>query len=226
MKQHRDSWPAGAAILLATGLGAWSPGVASATVVVFDNSALTFKWSPTIPGGGEGAALDPTMPPELQAQWHGPHTFGWGSDFHWSSSAVVPEIIDGASTALGTQTFHYVTDSGGWTFTATKTFLPGDTVGPGENWQTVTTMGATSDSIPGYYDWFLGTSAYTGIRFDFEGGTHFGWIRLAINNRVYQPIAWAYETEADTPVTIVPAPWAPGFLVAGASVFLARPRRR
>lgn len=65
--------------------------------------------------------------------------------------------------------------------------------------------------------------AYVGVRTKIAGQWHYGWILFADYDT---PLAWAYETEANTPIAIpVPTPSAGLVLIAAAGVLVPRRSR-
>ncbi len=77
-----------------------------------------------------------------------------------------------------------------------------------------------------------GEPAYGGLRFDIGGNTHYGWVKLMDRGEGLTGAAiyiqeYAYETEPDTPIRIIPEPSVAGLLGTGALLlFLERRRTR
>ncbi len=74
-----------------------------------------------------------------------------------------------------------------------------------------------------------GVTAYGGLRFEINGNTHYGWVRLrdlnlgALGGGFVQE--YAYETEPDTPIRIIPEPSVVGLLGTGALLLFIERRR-
>jgi hypothetical protein len=97
---------------------------------------------------------------------------------------------------------------------------PGATIGPD-----------TSDWIDfGYLDSFRGTRGYTGVVFDIPGGSpHFGYldIGMAADRSSLTVYGGAYESLANTPITIpIPEPGSLLLLAGGAAGLAAWRRKR
>jgi hypothetical protein len=80
-----------------------------------------------------------------------------------------------------------------------------------------------------YSGYWSGRDAFVGLRFQYGGETHYGW--MEINNYVGvaagQVLGWAYETRPDTPIFAgaVPEPSTLSLLLAcGAALWLVRKR--
>ena len=52
----------------------------------------------------------------------------------------------------------------------------------------------------------LGDPPLIGFRTETSGQFQYGWIELGIRGPHYQPIRWAYQTELNTPITVIPEP--------------------
>lgn len=211
---------------VAAALAIFSGEIASATISVFDDADLSFKWEVGVPPFIPGTFLDPTLPAAAQTGLTGPHSFGWSHGLVTSSDMIVSQDMSTRSgtgrVVRGTQTFTYTTSAGPWTFTAMKTFNVGDSIGSGQDWQFVSSLGAQGFSIGD--QWFLGPAAYVGLQFNLADGTHYGWVHLTLESTGYQPSAWAYETLPNTAAAVVPAPGAQ--LMVAALGFAASRRKR
>jgi hypothetical protein len=66
-----------------------------------------------------------------------------------------------------------------------------------------------------------------GFRTETNGQFQYGWIELGVRGPHYQPIRWAYETAANTPITVIPEPASVHVLLCvllvAASLRLVRP---
>jgi hypothetical protein len=95
--------------------------------------------------------------------------------------------------------------------TPARTFLPGESVGTDADWTNRAdhywTTIADGD-MP-----LLGDPPLIGFRAETDGQYQYGWIELGLrpfdapySGLQYQPIRWAYETELNTPITVIPEP--------------------
>lgn len=214
---------------------------AMGTVVTFDNSDSTFIWTGNGRRGIAGSLFDPTLAPSAQqsatftarqlasvVQLGGGSTFV-GGDGIGASSAIrlarneTPVIVSGP--ALGQQT----------EFRPATTFAPGQQVSQNANFESSIDTAYFNISL-GRHN-FLGDHAFIGFRVLLDDGLpHFGWIELEFRESpvavgppplstrfMYQPVRWAYESEPNTPITVVPGPGAAAFAIVG---ILAGRRRR
>jgi hypothetical protein len=88
--------------------------------------------------------------------------------------------------------------------TPAKTFLPGESVGPDADWANRAdhywTTIADGD-MP-----LLGDPPLIGFRAKTNGQYQYGWIDLGLSGPNYQPVRWAFETELNTPITVIAEP--------------------
>lgn len=219
---------------------------ATAAPVVHDNSSATFVWTGNGSIGIPGGLFDPTLPPnQQQSEAFGPRQLATVVNLGGGGSGVV--FADGITTASSIRLARNLTttivngpDVGQQTlFRHATVFSVGAQVGPASNFEAINTFVPT-----GYFnvrlgqDNFLGQRAFVGFRVILNDGLfHYGWIELdyrespvaigppPLSTRfMYQPISWAYETEPNTPITVVPGPMGAGVCVA-AAVFALRRRR-
>ena len=78
-----------------------------------------------------------------------------------------------------------------------------------------------------YTGYWSGRDAFVGLRFQYEGQTHYGWMEIANNvgTASGQVLGWAYEIRPDTPILAgeVPEPGTPALLLLfGAAFWLVR----
>jgi hypothetical protein len=204
--------------------------IARSDIVVFDNSDGTFFWEQGYVGYSTGTFLDITQP-ATQSGERLPNTFGsWFSvgegTPHWNIASirgdgparVVAEdeptvLIDETGTA---QDFYFVRELG-----------IGDIVAPDMNFATrpPTFVGNSYTNPDTYVP--IDLPAYIGVSFEIDSATHYGWILVEWANNDYdhpvRPLAWAYETDANTPIRI-PGPG--GLTLLGLAAVLGPRRRR
>lgn len=180
------------------------PGHAAADVIVFDNSNITFQWTPTIDVGQIklGSFLDITQPAELQTGSEGPGKIGYLVASPTSSKSLVPYSIFGdldGKIAKGDPVF-----IGDDTFLPAKVFQVGDSVGTDVYSLSGDVIAFSfANQIP-----LLGDRAIVGIQLTKADGVHFGWIEVTLISQplggpMYQPTAWAYETEPGVPAIVL-----------------------
>jgi hypothetical protein len=80
-----------------------------------------------------------------------------------------------------------------------------------------------------YQGHWSGVDGFVGLRFQYAGATHYGWMEIANSENVAsgQVLGWAYETRPDTPIFAgaVPEPSTLSLLLlSGAAFWLARKR--
>jgi hypothetical protein len=70
-----------------------------------------------------------------------------------------------------------------------------------------------------YTGYWSGRDAFVGLRFQYGGQTHYGWMEIANNAGTAsgQVLSWAYETRPDTPILAgaIPEPSTSALLTAG-----------
>jgi hypothetical protein len=195
---------------------------ARAEVVVFDNTDGTFDWRlGTIDIDGTfypGTFLDITKSAAEQTGERRAGTIGqWYRPNNASDAPAIRSLIgeDGVRTAKTTDTVRITWNDQFFFVKPTRDYAPGESVSVSDNWKLEST-----------YFWHLpfsislkvgspaiGNPAYVGVRVKMpDDQWRYGWILFS----EYQfPMAWAYETEPNTPIQIpVPAP-------AGAAMCLA-----
>jgi hypothetical protein len=182
---------------------------APAEVVHYDNSHGDFAWVPDTPGGTFNY-FDPTQPPTQTGQqtpfglFHTnlfPETSGGVAV---NSIAPDPEPPKRIAIAVGDSFTVQSGEGGHATVTPATTFLPGETVGPDAVW----TYQADLDFVTyiGGRTSLLGDPPLIGFRTETNGQYQYGWIELGVRSPPYEPIRWAYETELNTPITVIPEP--------------------
>lgn len=210
----------GAASVLASSAGA--------NLITFDNSSLTYRWQMHVISFTQGNYLDVLQGPAQSGQ-STPTSVRWEEFPLQTSSSITSMDLatnTGARLAQGTQVFQCQINQNLQEYTAVKAFTGGSTIGAGEDWQQFTAMGAHGFG-PKWF--FLDDGGTLGVKLDVGGQTHFGFITIAkvpdaaMQNYEYQPIAWGYETQPNTPVT-VPTPGS--VVLIGAAGVLALVRRR
>jgi hypothetical protein len=207
-----------APILIAAALACGAAALADP--IVFDNSGGTFVWElywpdfeqdgayflldepPTQDGGydinGLRQYFDPgDLSPRFRELLITTRTFGKPD----STARVVqdsePIILldeDGAEIE-----FYFAT-----------VLLPGDSVGPGQNFATFGQLGAWNWSADPDSIHVIPQNSYVGVSILEDDGVHYGWVRLWLEYRedfpsvpdLFHPVAWGYETEPDTPIAI------------------------
>ncbi len=209
---------------LALAASALSTSVSAAQVVSYDNSGADFVWVPwlTFSDGFvvlDERALDITLSPtDNQAgSASAERAVTCSYNFPITSSEV---LLDVASRQFPGGLAQVVTDgpvsTGFDSGFLAKTYAPGDTIGPSEAFMNsaVTTRHPIGGPEP-----LIGATATIGVRVpaDASAGTfHYGYVVLEwqedlvlINNKgttstldLYQPIAWAYESTPETPITV------------------------
>lgn len=105
----------------------------------------------------------------------------------------------------------------------------GDIVGPGDLFST---NGGASLSTDWPYVLGASYSGYIGTQFTGSNGTQYGWIHITfdlspITNDGTSSITihdWAYESEADTAISVIPEPSAVLLVGMGATMLLRRRR--
>ncbi len=187
------------------------PAMSSAAVVVHDNHDQTFRWLGGFDMLGDdfgehpGSFLDITKSPAEQTGERLSGTFGRWYTPNWSTSTPGISSItaeDGASIAE----YDDLIQLPWWEYTMSvrcvRDYAAGEHVSVGDNWNThsVYFWHYTDGSGPSG----IGDPAYLGVRVMMSGQWHYGWILFS----EYQwPLAWAYETEPNTPIQIpIPAP--------------------
>ncbi|MCC6427018.1 MAG: hypothetical protein IT435_09385 [Phycisphaerales bacterium] len=204
----------GAALLAAASGPSWG------SVVVYDNSAGTFWWYSGVRPLGDpetpGSFLDITQPATQSGERR---TGTMGKWFYPNNSSSSPglRVLDGereVQTARTTEIKHLFWKDHYIHVKPTRDYLEGELVASSDNWDGQSTYfwhlpwDATFDvGTPG-----IGTDAYLGVRVKMaDNQWHYGWIHYL---DYMTPIAWAYETEPNTPIQIpVPSPSASLYLV-------------
>lgn len=200
---------------------------ASGSLVTFNNASLSYRWAMHVPSFTVGNYLDITQGPSQSGASN-----SWG--LRWeefplttSSSITSMDLVGNADVrvAQSAEIRHVQINSNAQDYQPAKAFANGQVIGPGEDWQQFTTMGAHGFSP---HWWFLDEGATLGVKLNIGGQTHFGFLTvakvtdLAQQNWEYQPIAWGYESLANTPVT-VPTPGT--IALAGAAAIAGFSRR-
>jgi hypothetical protein len=186
----------------------------AAEVVLYDNSARIFEWLPETGSGAPSNYFDPTHPPtqpEDQTQSGLRHT----AYLPGTSTGIAVNSISGGGAGFEIAVDDSFTVHGSEgaqaTVTPAKQFLPGEAIGPGAEWA----AGADHfwiTNVDGFVP-LLGDPPLIGFRAETNGHYQYGWIELGLRKFEapyfglhYQPIRWVYETELNTPITVIPEP--------------------
>ncbi len=186
--------------------------VSPASVVVHDNSGGVFQWklSYNLSGTDDiiGTFLDITKP-ATQNGVRSPGTFGQWYEPNVSSSEPAIRYIQSEGTNRVAETTLPVQID--WKddvfFVRTlREYFGGEQVDGSANWKSYALY---FFHLPNTENLSKGTAAisndaYFGVQVSVDGQLHHGWIRFV---NYTTPVAWAYETQPDTPVQIpVPPP--------------------
>lgn len=200
----------------------------AADLVIHDNSSLVYRWAMHVPSFTVGNYLDVLQGP-AQSGVSTPTSVRWEEfPLQTSSSITSMDLVTNADAriAQGTELFQVQINQNVQEYLGAKPFAPGELIGPGEDWQQFTSMGAHGFG-PKWY--FLGEGATIGVKLTLAGQTHFGFITLAKvtdlaqQNYEYQPIAWGYDSTPNTPVSI-PTPGSAVLTLAAGAIGLIRRR--
>jgi hypothetical protein len=112
-------------------------------------------------------------------------------------------------------------------------FAAGASIGPASAEAGGARFALRSPYYGGYYN-FLGTGAYTGLKWDIGGGDfRYGWARIDVSSALGAGssatlLSYAYETTPNTPIEAgaVPEPGSLALLAAGGGALALRRRRR
>jgi hypothetical protein len=184
---------------------------AAADVVTFDNSdgQFTWMWYPNY-----GNLLDPTLGPLEQDSADPARSYMYWVQGPAGSLQIVSHYIacgDNAAIARDTEPVYIYNERyepySIWLNLATRFYTP---IGSAANWQ--------PEADAAWFAFFaglnpmLGQTCTVGIRLNLSDGVHYGFINLAWrpfspspppgSTAMYQPVAWGYETEPDTPIMI------------------------
>jgi hypothetical protein len=206
----------------AIGLGCVTP--APASVIAFDNSGAVFQWRPSGFAGVPGNGLDPSLAADHQASAVVSRSLGYSYGFIAGSDMAVPEsIFGGLDISIARNTIPVIVHNGfeEFDFFPATTFAAGQPVGSAANWQS--SANAAWNSFFAGRNRLLGQEAFVGFRINLADGSHYGFIDLNWQQAppdfgsmmMYQPLAWAYESVPNTPIT-VPAPAFAAAIVCGA----------
>jgi hypothetical protein len=184
----------------------------AAEIVFNDNSARIFEWLPDSRTEEPFNYFDPTLPP-TQTGEQTPTSLGFTqadpvSSFHLDVGSF--HGSGGIELAVG-DTFLAQGVGGSVSVTPVQRFRPWESVGPHADWSPT----AEHTWAGGEFgtQLLLRDHGLIGFRTGADGQYNYGWIELGLrmfeapyHGLHYQPIRWAYETELNTPITVIPEP--------------------
>lgn len=185
----------------------------AAEVVFYDNTDRIFEWLPQTSSGAPFNYFDPTQPGD-QTPFGLTHTYLFPETSTMvavNSIGADPEPPQRVAIAVDDSFTVHGSEGGEETVTPATTFLPGESVGPAADWASRADhywITYADGKMP-----LLGDPPIIGFRTETDGQYQYGWIELGLRTfeapyfgLQYQPIRWAYETELNTPITVIPEP--------------------
>jgi hypothetical protein len=188
--------------------------LAVADVIVFDNTAGQFQWTPelydgTIPGSGN-VYLDITRAPDDQEDIYTTSS-AWMVYYPAEATPHWDRLELHGAIALGPlQTFH---DEEGDPFNVhfAQQFSAGDMVGSDANY-----FSPHSQAHLQLFNYYtdppitesFSDSKFVGMRITLDGNIHYGWIQLELSQdgAIPKPLRWGYETTPGMSALVIPAP--------------------
>jgi hypothetical protein len=188
---------------------------ASADVIQYDNHDGEFPWGFIITLGGNRDFEEPYLDVTRDATQVGSepldHAFvlllrpyftsGDWSEERYGGSPSGGDLTIAAGTPVHMDHWFYSAYMD-LTFTPPQLFQPGEEVGPASTFAGIVVRAGTVRTqnqnrvpfrlVPENEDY------YVGLRFTYNGGTHYGWVRIHEG----EPYEWAYESDADLPIQI------------------------
>lgn len=215
-------------------------GALRGEVVLFDNSAGTFVWIANA-GTGPGGAFDPTLAPGQQGNFAESRRLRYSASLGGSGTIVSADFIAMGSAIriagnpVPTRVFG-PNPGQEREFLHAATFQIGEQVGPNAPYPAPVNINVGYFNVNLGRHGFLGQHPFVGFWVILgDGLPRYGWIEFDYRESLihpdgdrglmYQPIRWAYETEPNTPITVVPSPGAVSLLgVAAIGAWLSTPR--
>jgi hypothetical protein len=204
---------------------------AQADVIRFSNPGGMLDWVPQILAGPGYFDLDITQP-ATQSGAASPIGVHWFHNSPTSSTmGVVHNAFTGASARIVRSTIPVsapVNPPGNTDLFPPFAFAPGQSVGPGLNWQQSADLGWLRFAAGDNY--IVGTSFTMGVQITLGDGVHYGYIDFTLGPShtysitQYQPTGWGYESVAGVPL-VVPGPGAGLIAFAAAAAHRRRPRK-
>jgi hypothetical protein len=200
-----------------------------AEVIVYDNAGGEFLWVPYFPFEPPTRTyLDPLQPPSQTGELitaglvHYIYTQGTSGDINYNAFFAEGPIelaaaTDGPLDVRGEYLSHPLTPA--------QEFQQGQTIGPDAFWAPDVAYGCSDCSVytepeepfdilprglSSSVSW-LSSEPFIGFRSGSDGEFRYGWIELRHKPLLdfglyFQPVRWAYETELNTPIRVIPEP--------------------